>query len=180
MEIQKQPRLMLRQRVVLTNWQGGPCWEQPPHNSLNMELVPTWNLDPPFSSPSCRKVLCRLLQKKQGHQPSHKILTYSLSCLQAILGTEPRIIIKESRETSSSKWWEQMHSLIANHGQSSWIDLHRRVRKDQRNQRCQGHHENTAHRNNWLRLMGAFRDQGYWRCSACVLWLSGFGFLWKF
>lgn len=83
MEIPKQSRLLLRQKIAICKLMvGSYCQGRCPHNSLNMEML-GWYLHgiltPMFQS-WCGKALCRLPKEKHGCQLSYKTLD-NLSCL---------------------------------------------------------------------------------------------------
>lgn len=74
-----------------------------------------------------------------GHGPATQPSSYSLSCLQNVLGPEPSIIaIRDQKD-----FIQQLGGVdTESHGQTFAGDggvLQRKVRKDQRNQKGQGH-----------------------------------------
>lgn len=80
-----------------------------------------------------------------------------------------RIVIEETREISSSHWWEQMQPKIRQSSESPTEN----GRRDWRDQSVQGHEETRDHRLNWpglMRLTEIREPFEIWsRFSECVL-----------
>lgn len=89
----------------------------------------------------------RTYVQELGHQPSHKFLYYSLSCMKSTLGLEASKL--------SLKRLERLHSVTEGNRFCPTPNIRKCLtspaesrRKDQRNHRGLGHYRNMAHRVN--------------------------------